>query len=163
MDVQKGGFYPRRVTDENTTEIVIDRLLMALAAQLGAAGEPALTAGAAEALADLSRAEAQLIFGAAGHLVHCGADTGPLETLIDRITTLQRPEAPADAVVKAGDRVRLVGELPESLADYDETWVRETVFVVRFVGRDPRVEVQPDLAEDYLIAAVPAAGLELVH
>ncbi|MGC4864738.1 hypothetical protein ACLQ3B_04790 [Micromonospora sp. DT53] len=43
--------------DEETAEIVIDRLLLALAAQLDTSGSPALAAGAAEALADLSRSQ----------------------------------------------------------------------------------------------------------
>ncbi|WP_233197114.1 hypothetical protein [Verrucosispora sp. ts21] len=51
------------MTDEETTELVIDRLLLALAAQLGTSGSPALAAGAAEALADLSRSQAEVIFG----------------------------------------------------------------------------------------------------
>ncbi|MER6591733.1 hypothetical protein ABT214_07765 [Micromonospora purpureochromogenes] len=51
------------MTDEETTELVIDRLLLALAAQLDTSGGPALAAGAAEALADLSRAQADVIFG----------------------------------------------------------------------------------------------------
>ncbi|MER6591732.1 hypothetical protein ABT214_07760 [Micromonospora purpureochromogenes] len=53
-----------------------------------------------------------------------------------------------------------MGEVPESLADYDETWLRETTFVVRYVGRNAMVDVQPDLTEDYVIATVPAAGVE---
>jgi hypothetical protein len=155
-----GWSYPRRVTDEQTAENVIDRLLLALAAQLDRSGGPALTAGAVEALADLSRAEADLIFGQAGHLVHYGADTEPLETLIHLISAVQRGEASGDAAVRPGDEVRLVGELPESLAEYDETWLRETVFVVRYVGRDATVDVQSDLTEDYMIATVSAAIVE---
>ncbi|MGC4880342.1 hypothetical protein ACLQ26_29225 [Micromonospora sp. DT43] len=148
------------MTDEETRELVIDRLLLALAAQLDTSGSPALATGAAEAFADLSRSQANVIFGQAGHLVHYGADTEPLETLIHAITATQRDEAPADALLKPGDEVRLVGEVPESLADYDEMWLRETTFVVRYVGRNAMVEVQRDLAEDYLIATVPAAGVE---
>ncbi|MEK8107139.1 hypothetical protein NKG94_21960 [Micromonospora sp. M12] len=49
--------------------------------------------------------------------------------------------------------------MPESLADYDETWLRETTFVVRYVGRDATVDVQSDLAEDYVIVTVPAAAV----
>ncbi|MFF0723054.1 hypothetical protein [Micromonospora sp. NPDC003816] len=148
------------MTDEETTERVIDRLLLALAAQLDTSGGPALAAGAAEALADLSRAQADVIFGQAGHLVHYGADTEPLKTLIQAITAIQRDEAPADAAVKPGDEVRFVGEASESLADYDETWLRETRFVVRYVGRNAMVDVQPDLTEGYMIATVPAASVE---
>ncbi|MEV4713933.1 hypothetical protein [Micromonospora sp. NPDC049374] len=145
---------------EETTERVIDRLILALAAQLDTSGRPVLAASAAEALADLSRAQADVIFGQAGHLVHYGADTEPLKTLIHAITAIQRDEAPADAAVKPGDEVRLVGELPESLTDYDETWLRGTTFVVRYVDTNAMVDVQPDLTEDYLIATVPAASVE---
>ncbi|MFD0973024.1 hypothetical protein [Plantactinospora endophytica] len=146
--------------DEETTELVIDRLLLALAAQLDTSGSSALAAGAVEALADLNRAQADVIFGQAGHLVHYAADTKPLETLIDAITAIQRDEAPANAAVKPGDEVRLLGEVPESLADYDETWLRETTFVVRYVGENAMVDVQPDLTEDYVIVTVPAASVE---
>ncbi|MBQ1024774.1 hypothetical protein [Micromonospora sp. C95] len=151
------------MTDEVTTERVIDRLLLALAAQLDRSGGPALAAGAAEALADVSRAEADVIFGQAGHLVHYGTDTEPLKALIHAITAIQRDEAPADAAVKPGDDVRLVGEVPESLADFDEAWLRETSFVVRYVDRNAMVDVQPDLTEDYVLATVPAASVEPVR
>jgi len=54
--------------------------------------------------------------------------------------------------------VRLVGEPPASLtAEYDATWLRETVFVVRYVGDDATIDVQPNLTEDYLIKTVPMA------
>lgn len=148
------------MTNEESAENVIDRLLLALAAQLDTSGGPALTAGAVEALADLSRTEADLIFGQAGHLVHYGVDTEPLKTLIHAISAIQGGEALGDAAVRPGDEVRLVGELPESLAGYDETWLREIIFVVRFVGRDATVDVQSDLMEDYVIATVPAAIVE---
>ncbi|MET7951759.1 hypothetical protein [Micromonospora sp. NPDC005324] len=92
-----------------------------------------------------------------GHLAHYGADTTPLKTLIHAITAIQRDEAPTDAPLKPGDEVRLVGEVPESLADYDEMWLRDIMFVVRYVGRNAMVHVQPDLTEDYVIATVPAA------
>jgi hypothetical protein len=55
--------------------------------------------------------------------------------------------------------VRLAGQLPASLAEYDETWLRETVFVVRYVGDDATVDVQPDLNEDYVIQTVPTANV----
>jgi hypothetical protein len=144
------------VTEQETAESVVDRLLLALAAQLDTSAGPGLTAGAVEAFADLGRAEANLIFSQAGHLVHYGADTEPLETLIRLISAVQRGEARADAGVKPGDQVRLVGELPESLAEYDETWVRGTAFVVRYVGGDTTVDVQPELIVDYVIETVPA-------
>jgi hypothetical protein len=69
--------YPRRVTTE-ISDAVIDRLIQALAAQLGASADAALTPIAAEALAGLSRSEARLIFSTAGHLAHYGADTEQL-------------------------------------------------------------------------------------
>jgi hypothetical protein len=147
------------MTEGDIVDGVIDRLLWALAAQLGTSKEPALTPDAVDALSDMSRAEAKLIFGHAGHLVHYGADTEALEALINLITAVQRDEAPVDAAVKPGDEVRLVGELPESLAEYDKTSLRETVFVVRYVSRAPTVEVQTDLAEDYMIETVPVAAL----
>jgi hypothetical protein len=112
---------------------------------------------------DLSRTEAKLIFGQAGHLVHYGADTEALEDLIRLITAVQRDEAPADAALRPGDEVRLVGELPESLAEYDETSLRETAFVVRYVSRTPTVEVQTKLTEDYMIETVPATALRLLR
>ncbi len=148
------------MTAEDIAESVIDRLLLALAAQLAQSKEPVLAVGAAEALADLSRAEAEHIFGQAGHLVHYGADTEPLETLIHSISGVLRAEAPEDAPFKPGDEVRLVGALPESLAEYDEMSLRQINFTVRYVGRGPTIDVQSDLAEDYMIATVPAAAVE---
>ena len=136
-------------------EGVLDRLIQALAAQLDASARPALTPAAAEALAELSRAEANLIFSAAGHLVHYGADTDQLELLIQLVSDIQRDEAPAEAAIVAGDEVRLVGEPPPSLAAYDPNWLRETVFVVRYVGDDATVDVQPELWSDYVIETVP--------
>ncbi|GAA2889885.1 hypothetical protein Acy02nite_32550 [Actinoplanes cyaneus] len=144
--------------DEDISAIVIDRLLQALAAQLGASGE--LTAGAAGALADLSRAEAGVIFGQAGHLAHYGYEDLPLETLIRAITAVQRRDVPQDAPFKPGDEVRLVGELPEVFAGHHEALLREIVFVVRFAGRGPDLEIQSDLAEDWMIATVPITAVE---
>ncbi|WP_329111163.1 hypothetical protein OG792_08695 [Micromonospora sp. NBC_01699] len=134
---------------------VVDRLIEALAAQLGASGHSALAPGAVEALTELSRAEASLIFSHAGHLVHYDTDTEPLEILIQMISNIQRGEAAAGAAILPGDEVRLAGELPASLAGYDADRLRETVFFVRYVGDDATVDVQPDLTEDYVIAAVP--------
>lgn len=129
--VPSAGLYSRRATCEKTAVQVIDRLLAALAAQLHTSGDRALAADAARALADLSRDEAGVIFGQAGHLVHYGVDTEPLETLIHLIAAVQRSETSEDATVRPGDEVRLVGELPESLAGCDTTLLSETVFVVR--------------------------------
>jgi hypothetical protein len=142
------------------TESVVERLIQALAAQLGTSTRPALTPGAAEALTGLSRAEANLIFSHAGHLVHYGASTEPLEILLQLISDVQRAAAAADAPILPGDEMRLVGELPASLAVYDETWLRETVFVVRYVGDDATIDVQPDLTEDYLIETVSVANVK---
>jgi hypothetical protein len=49
---------------------------------------------------------------------------------------------------------------PLDLAEYDETWLRETVFVVRHVGDDATVDLQPDLNEDYVIEVVPTAAVK---
>lgn len=133
----------------------MERLIEALAAQLTTSARAALTPGAVEALSELSREEARLIFGVAGHLVHYGADTGPLKTLIRRISDIQRSEAAADASTAPGDRVRIVGQLPAGLVGYDEAMLRETVFVVRYVGDDGTVDVQPELTVDYVIETVP--------
>jgi hypothetical protein len=136
---------------------VLDRLIEALAAQVSSLADPALAPAAVEALTRLSRAEANLIFGHAGHLVHYGANTESLELLIRQISDIQRGEVASDAAIVPGDEVRLVGELPESLADYDTTWLQETVFVVRYVGDDATIDVQPELWNDYVMETVPAA------
>jgi hypothetical protein len=154
--------YPRPVTRE-AEEGVLDRLIQALAAQLNASAHPTLTPAAVEALSELSRAEANLIFGVAGHLVHYGADTDQLELLIQLVSDIQRGEAPAEAAIVAGDEVRLVGEPPPSLAAYDPNWLRETVFVVRYVGDDATVDVQPELWSDYVIETVPIATVTPVR
>jgi hypothetical protein len=145
---------------DTVMENVLDRLIKALAAQLDASAPPALTPGAIEALSALDRPEANLIFGEAGHLVHYGANPQPVETLIRLISDIQRGESAADAEVVPGDEVRLVGKLPTDLvADYDETWLREMVFVVRYVSRTGTVDVQTDLIEDYWITTVPVAAV----
>lgn len=154
--------YPRCVTHE-AAEGVIERLILALAAQLDTPAHSALTPGAAEALTRLSRAEADLIFGVAGHLVHYGADTEPLELLIRLISDIQRGEAPADAAILPGDVVRLVSEPPASLAAYDPTRLRDTAFIVRYVGDDATVDVQPELIDDYVIETVPIAIVRPTH
>lgn len=140
-------------------ESILDRLIRALAAQVAAASTGALAPAAVEALAELSRAEAKVIFACAGHLVHYDADTEPVELLIRLISAIQRDEAPTDARIVAGDRVRLVGDLPPSLAGDNEKWLRETIFVVRYVGDDDTVDVQPDLVEDFLIETVPTVNV----
>jgi hypothetical protein len=46
------------------------------------------------------------------------------------------------------------------MVSYDETRLRQTVFVVRYVGMDTTVDGQPDLTADYVIETVPAAILD---
>ncbi|GAA1654368.1 hypothetical protein [Actinoplanes couchii] len=151
------------MTYEDTAERVIDRLLLALAAQQRESGRPGFPEQVAEVFAELSRDEAGVIFGQAGHLVHYGVNTEPLVGLVDMISAVQRGEAPEDAALKPGDSVRIAGDLPENLADHDEAILREMVFVVRHVGSDAMVDVQPDLLEDYVIETVPIAILEQVR
>jgi hypothetical protein len=139
---------------------VLDRLLWALAAQVDVSAQPVLAPGAVEALAGLSRDEANLIFGCAGHLVHYDADTQPLENLIQLISDIQRGEAAADGAIAPGDKVRLIGDLPAGLAEYTQAMLRESVFVVRYVGDDATVDVQPELTVDYVIETVPIANVE---
>lgn len=143
----------------DATDGVLDRLIEALAAQLDASDRPILTPAAGEALAELSRAEANLIYSTAGHLVHYGTETDQLELLIQLVSDIQRGEASAAATIVVGDKVRLVGEPPDSLASYDPNWLRESVFVVRYVGDDATVDVQPELWNDYVIETVPIAAV----
>ncbi|GHJ15348.1 hypothetical protein TPA0908_33430 [Micromonospora sp. AKA38] len=55
-----------------------------------------------------------------------------------------------------------MGALPEALAEYDETWLRQISFTVRYAGRGLMVDVQSDLTEDYIVATVPAAAVERI-
>ena len=50
---------------DGAAEAVVDRLIAALAAQVDTSEQPALAPGAVAALAELSRDEADLIFGQA--------------------------------------------------------------------------------------------------
>jgi hypothetical protein len=68
-----GGLYAVAVVDADADRL-LERLIEALAAQAGASAAPALAPGAVAALSDLSRAEAMLVFGHAGHLVHYGSN-----------------------------------------------------------------------------------------
>ncbi|GAA2584520.1 hypothetical protein GCM10010435_73030 [Winogradskya consettensis] len=43
-----------------------------------------------------------------------------------------------------------------------EKWLRETVFIVRCVGADRSVDIQPVLTEDYVLETVPALNLKPV-
>lgn len=117
-----------------------------------------------EAFAELTRDEARVIFAQTGHLVHYGGlDADPLMNIIDMISAVQRGEAPQDAAVRPGDSVRIVGDLPENPAKYDEAILRRTVFVVRYVGTGATVDVQPNLVEDYVIETVPVAIVKPVR
>jgi hypothetical protein len=53
--------------------------------------------------------------------------------------------------------VRLVGDLPPSVAGLNEKLLRETVFVVRDVGDDGTIDVQPELVQDYVVETVSGA------
>lgn len=144
---------------EDLSDKLIERLITALASQVAVSDPRALTAKAIEALGELSRAEARVFFGSAGHLVHYGSETHELEALIESISNIQRMETDADAALAPGDMVRLVGELPRELNGYDSTWLSETTFVVRYVGPDATVDVQPTLIEDFVIETVPTENL----
>ena len=143
---------------EDEGEFVIERLIQALAAQV--ALDQGLAPDAAEAMSSLRRSDARWIFGVAGHLVHYGVDTEPLEALINMTANLQRSEAKADASIKPGDEVGLVGDLPANLDAYDRTWLQRTTFVVRYVGDDGTIDIQPHLNEDYVIETVPSSAVE---
>lgn len=85
-------------------------MIAALAAQVDAGESQSLAPGAVAALADLSRAEARLIFGVAGHRVHYdGAE--PIARLIKLMSDGQRAAADADAVMRTGDEVQVFQEL----------------------------------------------------
>jgi hypothetical protein len=147
------------VIDHDASHRVLDRLIEALAAQVEIADSHTLAPRAVAALADLSRAEVRLIFGAAGHRVHYDADTEPIATLIRLISDVQRSAADADAVIRTGDEVHLVRELLPDQASNNVSWWDEGTYVVRYVGDDGTVDVQPELTMDYVIETVPAAAL----
>ncbi|GAA2714637.1 hypothetical protein [Actinoplanes palleronii] len=86
-------------------------MIEALAAQVDIAASRALAPEAAAMLAELSRAETRLIFGAAGHRVHYdGAE--PIARLIKLLSEVQRSAADPDAGLRAGDEVHVVQEFP---------------------------------------------------
>jgi hypothetical protein len=145
--------------DEDARDRVLDRLIEALAAQVEIADSRTLAPGAVAALANLSRAEVRLIFGAAGHRVHYDADTEPIATLIRLISDVQRSAAGADAVIRPGDEVHLARELLPDQTSNDVSWWDEVTYVVRYVGDDETVDVQPELTMDYVVETVPAAAL----
>lgn len=140
-------------------DLILDRLIQALAAQLQQPGAM-LTPGAREALSALSRDEARLFFGQTGHLVHYGSDGEAVNELIDVITGLQRDETPTDAVLRPGDVVRLVGQPSAGLPDYEAASPTDTSYVIRYVSDDGTADVQPELTHDYVVEVVPLANLE---
>lgn len=151
--------YARGVIDDNVRERVLDRLIEALAAQVDIAGSRTLAPGAVAALADLSRAEARLLFGAAGHRVHYDADTEPIATLIRLVSDVQRSEAGADAAIRPGDAVHLAHHLLPDQASYDASRSEEATYVVRYVGDDGTVDLQAELTMDYVVETVPAVAV----
>ena len=138
---------------------MLDRLIEALAAQVEIAETRTLAPGAVAALAGLTRTEARLLFGAAGHRVHYNAGTEPIAALIRLISDVQRAEADADAAIRPGDEVRLVRELLPDQGRNDVPWWDEVTYVVRYVGDDETVDVQPELTMEYIIETVPAAAV----
>jgi hypothetical protein len=146
------------VIDDDVREQVLDRLIEALAAQVDVSASRSLAPGAVAALADLSRAEVRLIFGAAGHRVHYdGAE--PIARLIKLMSDVQRSAADVDAVMRAGDEVLVVQELLPVEARSGVSWWDEVVYVVRYVGDDQTIDVQPELTMEYLIETVPAVAV----
>jgi hypothetical protein len=146
------------VIDDDVRDQVLDRLIEALAAQVDAGESRSLAPGAVAALADLSRAEVRLIFGAAGHRVHYeGAE--PIARLIELMSDGQRATADVDAVMRPGDEVHVVPELLPVEARSGVSWQEEVVYVVRYVGDDQTVDVQPELTTEYLIETVPAVAV----
>lgn len=156
------GEYARGVDqDEYASERFVERILISLAAQVAAAGPAGIAPEALGALRDLNRYEARTFFGVAGHLVH--HDCHPeLASLAQMVAEAQRTEATRRSGLLPGDRVRLVGKLPADLVDYNEEWLRQTDFIVRYVGDDKTVDIQPDFQEDYVIETVPVSLLRSV-
>lgn len=150
--------YARGVIDDDVRERVLDRLIEALAAQVEIAESRTLTLGAVAALSDLSRAEARLIFGAAGHRVHYEG-TESIARLIKLVSDVQRSAADADVVIRAGDEVHVVQELLPVEARSGVSWWEEVAYVVRYVGDDETVDVQAELSMDYVIETVPAVAV----
>jgi hypothetical protein len=150
--------YARGVIDDDVQERVLDRLIEALAAQVEITESRTLAPGAVAALADLSRAETRLIFGVAGHRVHYEG-IEPIARLIKLISDVQRSAADADALIRAGDEVHVVQELLPVEARSGVSWWEEVTYVVRYVGDDRTVDVQAELAMEYVIETVPAAAV----
>jgi len=146
--------------DEDVSSQVVERLIRALASQVVAPDSRVLAPGAIEAFGGLDRAETRELFGSAGHLVHYGAETEDLELLMELISQVQRQETDVNAALAPGDVVRIVGELPHGLDDYDPSWLSETPFVIRYVGLDATADVQPTLLEDYVMKTIPLENLK---
>ncbi len=125
-------------------------LICILAEQVSAAEPADLVPAAAAALDDLSRAEARLFFGEAGHLVHYGGDK-PILHLIQRVARAQRHQAG----LRCGDKVELISELLPDPPDFEVSWH----YYVVHVGNDDTVDVQPELVMEYLIETAPASAL----
>lgn len=136
---------------DEASESVIERLVEALAAQVGLA-RGALAGETAEALSGLARDEAEVFFGSAGHLVHYGPATVRREavaSLIAVVTDLQRVDDEPRAF-KPGDRVVL---------DQNQTDMEGgPVLVVRHVDQEGTLLLQPDLNQDYLLRSVSSAA-----
>ena len=156
------------------SERVLERLIAALAAQVASAPDGLLADEARVSLADLGRGEVRWLFAVAGHLVHYGdAAAGPLEALAQQVTELQREETTASADTRArglrvdldgtqllpGDEVRVSGDVPQEL-HYGVDFLCEAVFVVRWVGADGTVDIQPGWDDDYVIVTVPLGVLQ---
>jgi hypothetical protein len=141
--------------DDEVRDRVVDRLIEALAAQVE---NGALAPGAMAALSYLSRAEARVIFGAAGHRVHYDGSE-PIAKLIKLVSDVQRATADADAVIRAGDEVRVVQELLPVEARSGVSWWDEVAYVIRYVGDDQTVDVQAELTMEYVIETVPAGAV----
>ncbi|KUL26928.1 hypothetical protein [Actinoplanes awajinensis] len=143
---------------DDVRDRLLDRLIEALAAQVDIADSRALAPEAAAALAELSRAETRLIFGAAGHRVHYeGAE--PIARLIKLLSDVQRSAADPDAGLRAGDEVHLAQELLPMEARTSVSWWDEVSYVVRYVGDDQTGDVQAELTMEYAIETVPVAAL----
>lgn len=143
-----------RTADEPTR--LVERLITALGAQVAAGTTHELPLPALDALADLTRREVREFFGHAGHLVHY-EDAPGVERLAELVGESVRQQYAAREGLRPGDRVRLVGAIPPDLVETSEEWLRATTFVVRYVGEDQTVDIQPEFHVDYVVMTVPAA------
>lgn len=137
---------------------LVDRLIRALAAQVASCEPPVLTPAAAATVADMSRGEARLIYGTVGHSVHYDSDES-MRVLIRIISDAHRVAAPADAALRPGDAIKLIGERLSDPAEVGQACLDEIVYVIRYVPDDGTVDVQPDLIWDYIVETVPASAL----